>query len=76
MDASIYSPLFLVLTPDLKKKAIYYLPADFQMPSMFIPRKPLSAKARREGWQGFIYDLSTVTLLKVDQEGVSHGKRK
>lgn len=40
------------------ESAIYYLPADLQVPSMFVPRQPLSVTARRAGWQGFIYDLS------------------
>lgn len=58
MDAAIYFPLFLVLTASgTKKYAIYYLAADLQMPELFKPRSPLSAKARRSGWQGFIYDM-------------------
>ena len=33
------------------------LPADLQNFAMFVPRKPLSAKAKRHGWQGFMIDL-------------------
>src|SRR5262249_45209163 len=57
MDAGIYFPLFLVLVSPARKRAIYYLSADLQKPSMFKPRNPLSTKARRAGWQGFLYLL-------------------
>jgi Dam-replacing family len=57
MDSGIYFPLFLVLVgPDVSYVG-YYLSADLQSPDIFLPRKPLSAKARRAGWQGFIYML-------------------
>jgi hypothetical protein len=59
MAAGIYFPLFLVLAKD-RKTAIYYLSADIQFPELFVARKPLSKKARRAGWQGFVYDLSTL----------------
>ncbi|QSI28447.1 hypothetical protein GNX71_02150 [Variovorax sp. RKNM96] len=59
MDAGIYFPLFLVLkTPT--EFAIYYLPSDFQSPALFSERVPLSASAKRAGWQGFTYVLSAV----------------
>jgi hypothetical protein len=57
MDAGIYFPLFLVLHRSSRCFAIYYLSADLQTREMFLPRKPLSASARRAGWQGFLYDL-------------------
>ena len=57
MEAAIYFPLFLVLVAG-KKYSVFYLSADLQKPEMFKARKPLSADARRAGWQGFIYDLS------------------
>jgi len=61
MDAAIYFPLYLVLvTPDQKKHAIYYLSADLQPPELFSPRKPLGPEARRAGWCGFLYQLHTV----------------
>ena len=61
MKAGIYFPLFLVLTPeDRKKYAIYYLSADLQLPEIFKPRSPLSANAERAGWQGFNYQLGSV----------------
>jgi hypothetical protein len=60
MDAGIYFPLFLVLVDESQQSAVYYLSADAQEPEMFKPRKPLSENARRKGWQGFLYDLSTV----------------
>jgi hypothetical protein len=61
MSAGIYFPLFVVLKPELSKVcAVYYPPADLQTREIFVPRKPLSEKARRAGWQGFIYDLRSV----------------
>jgi hypothetical protein len=60
MDAGIYFPLFLVLVNKRKKSAIYYLSADVQTRKIFKPRKPLSDRARRKGWRGFIYNLATV----------------
>jgi len=60
MDASVFFPLFLVLVDSNKKYSIFYLSADLQMPTMFRPRAPLSANARRAGWQGFIYDFTQV----------------
>ena len=60
MDAAIYFPLFLVLVGPAKSYAIYYLSADVQNAAMFRPRSPLSATARRAGWQGFVYDLEQV----------------
>jgi hypothetical protein len=61
MEAAIYFPLFLVLVQkSTRAYAIYFLAADLQVPEMFAPRTPLSADARRAGWQGFIYDLDLV----------------
>ncbi len=61
MDAAIYFPLFLVLVgKSARNYAIYYLSADLQAPALFKARTPLSAKARRAGWQGFVYDTSLV----------------
>lgn len=59
MDAAIYFPLFLVLKATAAH-AIYYLPTDFQSPTLFAARKPLSEQARRKGWQGFMYVLSAL----------------
>jgi type II restriction enzyme len=59
MDAGIYFPLFLVVVSS-RKRAIYYLSADLQKPDIFRPRKPLSSKARRAGWQGFVYLLKGI----------------
>jgi hypothetical protein len=62
MEAAIYFPLFLVLiaAQDQKTFSIFYLSADLQEPNMFKPRAPLSASARRAGWQGFMYNLEAV----------------
>ncbi|WP_208511476.1 DpnI domain-containing protein [Variovorax paradoxus] len=59
MDAGIYFPLFVVLKAPTDF-AIYYLPSDFQSPALFAERAPLSASAKRAGWQGFMYVLSAV----------------
>lgn len=59
MESGIYFPLFLVLKAPTAH-AIYYLPTDFQRPALFVARKPLSSKAKRAGWQGFMYVLAAV----------------
>ncbi|MGH6964604.1 MAG: DpnI domain-containing protein [Phenylobacterium sp.] len=59
MASGIYFPLFLVLRSPTAA-AVYYLAADLQTPDMFKERAPLSASARRAGWQGFLYDLTSV----------------
>ena len=59
MDAGIYFSLYVVAVTrgDPKSYAIYFLPSELQTPNMFIPRKPLSAAAKRAGWQGYMIDL-------------------
>lgn len=59
MAAAIYFPLYLVLKSG-DDFAIYYLPTDFQGEIVFVPRTPLSADARRAGWQGFTYRLDAL----------------
>jgi len=56
MAAGIYFPLFLVLFGGTDF-SIFYLPADLQRAEMFRRRNPLSATARRAGWQGYLLDL-------------------
>lgn len=60
MDSGIFFPLFIVLfsSKSMRDYQIFYLPADLQTKEMFIPRKKLSDKAKRAGWQGFQIDLS------------------
>lgn len=59
MDAGIYFPLFVVLKNKLASEhAIYFLPADLQLPEIFVPRKPLSSNAKRAGWQGYLIDCN------------------
>lgn len=68
MDSGIYFPLFIVAVAKTSKRtAIYYLSADLQDATVFEPRKPLSAAARRAGWQGFLYKLTHVAdrLVKI-----------
>ncbi len=67
MKAGIYFPLFIVLRSKTKK-AVFYLPTEFQNPDMFKKRKPLSQNARRAGWQGFMYDIASLVngaLVKI-----------
>ena len=53
MDAGVFIPLFIVvISPNHRSKAIYYLPADLQVPQMFKQRKALSKSAKRAGWVG------------------------
>jgi type II restriction enzyme len=68
MNAGIFFPLFVVLIGK-KERAIFYLPADFQTREMFIPRNPLSATARKSGWQGYRYDFTKIRgdFIKVFQ---------
>ena len=64
MDAGIYFPLFIVLvTANRRQRSVFYLPADLQRPEMFAPRNPLSAGARRAGWQGY--------MIRLDRLGAS-----
>ncbi len=59
MASAIYFPLFLVLVSG-RQHSIFYLSADLQKSQMFKPRAPLSKRARRAGWRGFIYNLVPV----------------
>jgi len=73
MAAGIYFPLFLVLVQTPRLFAIHYLSADLQPREMFVPRKALSAEARRAGWQGFMYDLSHVSpgaIVRIASRGL------
>ena len=59
MNAGIYFPLYLVLV-NKKKYSVFYLSSDLQSKDIFVARKPLSVKAKRAGWQGFMYDISKI----------------
>lgn len=59
MKAGIYFPLFIVLIKE-KSSSVYYLSADLQVSNMFLQRKPLSHTAKKAGWCGFRYDLTSV----------------
>jgi len=59
MASAIYFPLFLVLVSG-RRHSIFYLSADLQNSQMFKPRAPLSQRARRAGWRGFVYNLVPV----------------
>jgi type II restriction enzyme len=59
MDNGIYFPLYLVLV-NKKEFSIFYLAVNLQKDEIFLPRKPLSAEAKRAGWQGFMYNISKI----------------
>jgi len=63
MDAGIFFPMFLVLQASAEF-AIYYLSAELQkaelQKKLFTVRAPLSATAKRAGWQGFLYNLASL----------------
>lgn len=81
MEAGIYFSLYLVLENEEGAVAIWFLPRDLQNPGMFVPRAPLSATARRAGWQGFTIETSKamappvlcVTADAVDSRRVARG---
>jgi hypothetical protein len=75
MDASVFFPLFLVLVDGVKNHSIFYLSADLQKRSMFRPRAPLSANARRAGWQGFIYEARVMTRLHLHRRNIPGSRR-
>lgn len=56
MKAGVYFPLFFVARGP-RRVAVYSLPTELQLPALFRKRRPLSARAKRSGWQGFYYDL-------------------
>ena len=50
----IFLPLFIVLVePESRKKSGWYLPRVLQTREMFEPRKHLSERAKRPGWQRY-----------------------
>ena len=57
MDSGIFFPLYVVARDSKRNIGLFYLPSDLQTIEMFKPRKPLSASAKRAGWQGFMIDL-------------------
>lgn len=59
MNENIYFPLYLILV-NQKRYSIFYLSVKNQFEKIFVPRKPLSATARRAGWQGFMYDIREI----------------
>ncbi len=69
MDAGIYISLYIVLVKrdDWMKFTISYLASELQSSEMFIPRKPLSERAKRAGWQGFVYKFEDRDKLLVSR---------
>jgi hypothetical protein len=56
MEAGIYFSLFIVVENEKKQRKVFFLPRDLQTAAMFKERKPLSATAKRAGWQGYLID--------------------
>ncbi len=64
--AGIYHGLFLAgFSASGALVRIDYVPAHILQttPEVFEPRKPLSATARRAGWQGFVYNLDKLPSI-------------
>lgn len=61
MTAGIFFSLYLVVEGEDGKMGVWFLPRDLQTLEMFVPRKPLSSKAKRSGWQGFMIDSAKAT---------------
>jgi hypothetical protein len=59
--AGNYPPLFIVQVNDnMTEYSVYFLDATQQDLGIYKPRNPLGPNARRAGWRGFFYNLSTV----------------
>jgi hypothetical protein len=58
MDAGIYFSLYVVVENEEGRMSIFFLPRDLQTRQMFVPRKPLSVRARRAGWQRYTINRS------------------
>jgi hypothetical protein len=66
--AGIFQALFVVaVSADGSLLAIDYVPAHILQatPTVFEPRNPLAASARRAGWQGFVYRLDRLPPIGV-----------
>ena len=66
IDAGIYYPFYFVgVSENPRRYSLWYLPIELQTRSMFEVRKPLSDKAKRAGWQGFVINLDKALSLPV-----------
>lgn len=68
--AGIFHGLYLVgFTKTRRLIRIDYVPAHVLQvtPSVFEPRAPLSATAKRAGWTGFYYNLSKVPVIGIER---------
>lgn len=67
--AGIFHPLYVVSYRGRTLERIDYIPAHMLAahPGVYKPRTPLSATAKRAGWQGFLYDLSALPAVAVQQ---------
>ena len=68
MMADIFHGLFLVgFSPKGRLVRIDYVPPHVlrASPRVFEPRKPLSASAKRAGWQGFVYNLTELPPIGI-----------
>jgi type II restriction enzyme len=68
--AGIFQPLFIaVFDTGGRLTSIHYVPAHIlqSAPTVFEPRDPLSATAKRPGWTGFNYNLSKLPPIGVEE---------
>lgn len=68
--AGIFQSLYVaVFNPEGRLTSIHYVPAHIlqSVPTVFEPRNPLSATAKRAGWTGFNYNLSKLPPIGIQQ---------
>jgi type II restriction enzyme len=67
MKAGVYHSVFIVKLVEGKPAQVLMIRPDAQKKEGFFKaRKPLSPKAKRAGWQGFIYDLRVLKPRQVE----------
>ena len=67
--AGIFHAVYVVSYDGNRLARIDYVPAHMLSahPSVFKPRAKLSESARRAGWQGFVYDLTELPSIGIQQ---------
>jgi len=68
--AGIYHGLFIAgFTSKGRLVRIDFVPPHVLQasPDVFEPRRPLSANAKRAGWQGFTYNLTKLPAIGIQQ---------
>lgn len=70
ITASIFHSLYVVsFSSSGRLLRIDYIPSHIlqSSPEVFEPRAPLRETAHRAGWQGFIYNLSKIPAVGINQ---------